>query len=297
MCLYRSHLARLTTHLMDVAVVAAPTEAHAARVVRCMQEARPAFVVEMTAPVTNDHLVVMARGCDAVLINAHFTPLSSATTLPTPPADPVAATNIDFTPTSTATAVESKIACLAKLGLLSPLLPTPSTTTAAAAAEAGSNEKRAADGGGGGGGGGGGVIGLGPAKHIHVKGAGGAGELTSVVPDSERTPAGRAFLDSVLNKCLRVTLTDGRVIQGRLICTDRDSNLVMAEGQEHAPASFDAKVGSPIEGEKDGPQLAAADTANESGYGADGLKFRRRLGLTMVPGEHIVNVSLEQRKT
>lgn len=279
-------------------MVAAPTEAHAVRVVRCMQEARPAFVVEMTAPVTNDHLVVMARGCDAVLIDAHFTPLSSAITLTTPPVDPVAATDIDFTPISTATTVESKIACIAKLGLLSPLLPMLSTTTAAAAAEAVSNEKHAADGGGGSGGGGdGGVIGLGPAKHIHVKGAGGAGELTSVVPDSERTPAGRAFLDSVLNKCLRVTLTDGRVIQGRLICTDRDSNLVMAEGQEHAPASFDAKVGSPIEGEEDGPQLAAADTANESGYGADGLKFRRRLGLTMVPGEHIVNVRREERKT
>ena len=41
--------------------------------------------------------------------------------------------------------------------------------------------------------------------------------MQEVLPDAETK--GRMLLDNLLNKCLRVELTDGRVVQGRLICT------------------------------------------------------------------------------
>ena len=51
-------------------------------------------------------------------------------------------------------------------------------------------------------------------------------------------------LEEYLHTTLRVTLSDKRVIYGRLICTDRDLNLVLCESEEHAPESADpdAKV-------------------------------------------------------
>ena len=42
----------------------------------------------------------------------------------------------------------------------------------------------------------------------------------------------RALLTGYLNERMRVTISDGRVIDGRLICTDRDCNLVLSNCEE-----------------------------------------------------------------
>lgn len=49
--------------------------------------------------------------------------------------------------------------------------------------------------------------------------------------DSECDEA-KALLSGYLNERLRVTISDGRVIDGRLICTDRDCNLVLINCEE-----------------------------------------------------------------
>ena len=61
--------------------------------------------------------------------------------------------------------------------------------------------------------------------------------------------------------------------------TDRECNLVMAEGEEH--------------GKVDPTQVN--DGSDEGGGGGSiedgGLEMRRRLGLTMVPGKHIDRIA------
>ena len=42
----------------------------------------------------------------------------------------------------------------------------------------------------------------------------------------------KELLTGYLNERLRVTISDGRVIDGRLICTDRDCNLVLSNCEE-----------------------------------------------------------------
>lgn len=42
----------------------------------------------------------------------------------------------------------------------------------------------------------------------------------------------KALLTGYLNERMRVTISDGRVIDGRLICTDRDCNLVLSNCEE-----------------------------------------------------------------
>lgn len=49
-----------------------------------------------------------------------------------------------------------------------------------------------------------------------------------------------AALASLLHRRLRVTISDGRVLVGRLLCTDRDVNLVVGETREYAPGALTA---------------------------------------------------------
>ena len=56
-------------------------------------------------------------------------------------------------------------------------------------------------------------------------------EETAVLEKREYERA-KALLTGYLNERMRVTISDGRVIDGRLICTDRDCNLVLSNCEE-----------------------------------------------------------------
>ena len=43
---------------------------------------------------------------------------------------------------------------------------------------------------------------------------------------------GRAFLQSLLNKRLRISIKDGRVIDGHFMCTDNSCNIVLSNCEE-----------------------------------------------------------------
>ena len=43
---------------------------------------------------------------------------------------------------------------------------------------------------------------------------------------------GRALLTGYLNKRMRVLVSDGRVIDGNFLCTDRDRNIVLGNCEE-----------------------------------------------------------------
>lgn len=95
---------------------------------------------------------------------------------------------------------------------------------------------------------------------------------TVEVTDSPVTDGARASLESMLSRKLRVEISDGRVIYGRLVCTDSDLNLILCGSEEHGPTQCTA---------------AAGDAATSVSA------FRRHLGMVMVPGKHIVSAALE----
>ena len=41
------------------------------------------------------------------------------------------------------------------------------------------------------------------------------------------------FIKGLINKMLRVQISDGRVLVGSLLCTDRDQNLIMGGAAEY----------------------------------------------------------------
>ncbi|KAF6299200.1 N-alpha-acetyltransferase 38, NatC auxiliary subunit [Rhinolophus ferrumequinum] len=95
--------------------------------------------------------------------------------------------------------------------------------------------------------------------------------------EREDSPAARARqqLEALLNKTMRIRMTDGRTLVGCFLCTDRDCNVILGSAQEflkpsgqcpgnaHPPDSFSA--GEP-----------------------------RVLGLAMVPGHHIVSIEVQR---
>lgn len=75
-----------------------------------------------------------------------------------------------------------------------------------------------------------------------------------------------AELSKYLNLSMKFALSDGRVIIGKLKCTDSNCNIVVSDSIEYG-----------------------VDAAS-----ADGLQLRRRLGLAMIPGKHILSAALQE---
>ncbi|XP_063675179.1 N-alpha-acetyltransferase 38, NatC auxiliary subunit-like [Bolinopsis microptera] len=69
------------------------------------------------------------------------------------------------------------------------------------------------------------------------------------------------FIKGLVNKMLRIQISDGRVLIGSLLCTDRDQNLIMGGAAEYWHD----------------------ETAGEA----------RMLGLVMIPGRHITSVQVD----
>lgn len=82
--------------------------------------------------------------------------------------------------------------------------------------------------------------------------------------------AGAVKLRSWLNKSLRIEMSDGRILIGVFLCTDRDANVILGSCSEYLPEETDAASSS-----KEEPRM---------------------LGLVMVPGKHIVSVSVDKNE-
>ncbi|KAL0970276.1 hypothetical protein UPYG_G00239770 [Umbra pygmaea] len=92
----------------------------------------------------------------------------------------------------------------------------------------------------------------GPSSHIGMQ-----GELSS-------SSRGRQKLESLLNKNMRIRMTDGRTLVGLFLCTDRDCNVILGSAQEFLKSSDSFSQGEP-----------------------------RVLGLAMIPGHHVVSIEVE----
>ncbi|KAK9883596.1 hypothetical protein WA026_001771 [Henosepilachna vigintioctopunctata] len=71
-------------------------------------------------------------------------------------------------------------------------------------------------------------------------------------------------LRGLLNKMLKIEMSDGRVLIGTFLCTDADANVILGSCSEYLPQ-----------------ELIQSKTNEEP----------RMLGLVMVPGKHIITVS------
>lgn len=108
-------------------------------------------------------------------------------------------------------------------------------------------------------------------------------------PEPQLETKSRLFLDGILNKRIRVDLTDTRYIIGRLVCTDKDCNLVMSESVEHGVSK---KINELSNDDKNNSIMN-----NDDQNGADSehntqiaTETGRHLGIVMVPGNHIVRL-------
>lgn len=63
-------------------------------------------------------------------------------------------------------------------------------------------------------------------------------------------------------------MSDGRVLVGVFLCTDRDANVILGSCSEYLPENTDGK----------------------------GNEEPRMLGLAMVPGKHIVSVAVDKNE-
>lgn len=108
----------------------------------------------------------------------------------------------------------------------------------------------------------------------------------------------KELLESWLNKVLKIQITDGRVLIGTFLCTDRDLNIILGSCLEYvnedkgkycsfslriAAASFqssDLKRSKPF---SLSPNPQTDSTEEEP----------RSLGLVMVPGKHVLSISVD----
>uniref|UniRef100_V9LD89 LSM domain-containing protein 1 n=1 Tax=Callorhinchus milii TaxID=7868 RepID=V9LD89_CALMI len=77
-------------------------------------------------------------------------------------------------------------------------------------------------------------------------------------------PHSRQMLEGLLNKSMRIRMTDGRTLIGLFLCTDRDCNVILGSAQEYLKPTDSLAQGEP-----------------------------RVLGLAMIPGHHIVSIDVE----
>ena len=81
--------------------------------------------------------------------------------------------------------------------------------------------------------------------------------------DNTVSPA-RTYLESLLNKSMKIQISDGRTLIGQFLCTDRDKNIILGSCQEY--------IGDPDDKNVEEPRL---------------------LGLAMVPGRHVLSMHVD----
>merc|ERR1712002_59776 len=87
------------------------------------------------------------------------------------------------------------------------------------------------------------------------------------VSSSKDVREGPNKLRKWLNKNMKIHMTDGRVLIGIFVCTDKDCNVILGSCQEYLNVLED-----------------------------EGKEEPRILGLAMIPGHHIVSVEIDDTR-
>ncbi|KAI0810361.1 hypothetical protein GGR55DRAFT_136034 [Xylaria sp. FL0064] len=92
------------------------------------------------------------------------------------------------------------------------------------------------------------------------------------------------YLKSLLNKTLRIYVTDGRMFIGTFKCTDTDRNVIISLTYEYRQPSQ----------QKLAEAASAAAATGDSSATVKADMTSRYLGLVVIPGEHIVKMEVEE---
>jgi len=104
--------------------------------------------------------------------------------------------------------------------------------------------------------------------------------MTSEREGSSSTES-RDYIRKLLNKLIRVKLTDGRVLVGQFLCTDKEANVILGSCAEYVPASGDMAA------------AALPDSEDDLDGVIKETPDPRVLGLAMVKGRDIVTMHFD----
>ncbi|TKS92917.1 N-alpha-acetyltransferase 38 [Collichthys lucidus] len=88
--------------------------------------------------------------------------------------------------------------------------------------------------------------------------------MATMIEENGPSTHARQKLEGLLNKNMRIRMTDGRTLVGLFLCTDRDCNVILGSAQEFLKSTDTFSQGEP-----------------------------RVLGLAMIPGHHVVSIEVE----
>jgi len=111
------------------------------------------------------------------------------------------------------------------------------------------------------------------------------------------TTDGKQRLRRLLNRNMKITMTDGRTLIGMFLCTDRSCNVILGscqeylnyelvEAQQKRQQQLQQKSESPLS--SDGSSEDSTSTIE-----SPPIEEPRVLGLAMVPGHHIVSIHVD----
>ncbi|OXV09667.1 hypothetical protein Egran_02570 [Elaphomyces granulatus] len=97
------------------------------------------------------------------------------------------------------------------------------------------------------------------------------------------------YLQSLLDRTLRVHTTDRRMFVGTFKCTDADRNIILAETYEyrHPSACVIRETAATITNDSEALEDAGKDQFKVN-------MTSRLIGLVVVPGQHITRIELEE---
>lgn len=102
---------------------------------------------------------------------------------------------------------------------------------------------------------------------------------------------------ALLGAMARVQLSDGRLITGRFYCFDKHQNVILTEAREYAPPARAAdKPSGNGKKKKDAHAVAVVAMSEQDETRVLQTATSRALGMTLVPGKHIVAIRVQSSK-
>lgn len=98
-------------------------------------------------------------------------------------------------------------------------------------------------------------------------------------------------IDVYLNKMLRVSVIDGRIFEGFLICTDRDMNLVLNSVTEYTRDQRHEQSSDTTEKHISGHPNTMLQSHTEHVKHDENEMTSRQIGMITISGKHIVDIT------
>ncbi|KAG7381995.1 hypothetical protein PHYPSEUDO_005409 [Phytophthora pseudosyringae] len=122
-------------------------------------------------------------------------------------------------------------------------------------------------------------------------GKGGDVEQTQLSEPPVSVGAPTLELMKLLGSLVRLRISDGRVVVGRFHCFDKHQNVILKDAREFAPTRVGLSKSSKDKGKA---EAQARDQDEETRFAGMLLPpGSRSLGVTLVPGKHIVYMKVQ----